>query len=310
MAVEGLDAQVLIEAAGFVPRAGAPERPETDSGPTLDLWATHAGGIAFAALAHPGAGAAVMSDVPIAPLTIKEMKQVAELRQFDSTDYYWDEMSTGDYEWAMTNFMHDVEAGVDRAIEDATSAQDAEQQARDYLASLGLDQVVHINTPATGPNDNIIVTGYAHHPTLLDPLVLTMADCDFGFVDWSTAYQDLDASAITVTVEDGVVLTPDQQAAVETLRQVIAHTTDLLNSLPANGIFALPDGSKISVGELRALWAKTDFSITNEVFGNGMATHPGGGAAYRNGGDPVFRVNAQDLVFLMSVPSRGGLPAA
>jgi hypothetical protein len=144
------------------------------------------------------------TDAAVVPLTIKEMKQVAELRQFDSTDYYWEEMSTGDYEWAMGNFMHDVEAGVDQAIEDATSREDAEQLARDFLASLGLDQLVHINTPATGPNDNIIVTGHTHHPTLLDPLLLTVASLDFGFVDLSAAYQDLDESAITVAIEDGL----------------------------------------------------------------------------------------------------------
>jgi hypothetical protein len=84
MAIEGLDAQAPIETAGFVPRADVPQNPETDAEPTLDaalreapdraamreatardLWVTHAGGTAFAALAHHGAGVAESLDPPV-----------------------------------------------------------------------------------------------------------------------------------------------------------------------------------------------------------------------------------------------------
>lgn len=43
MAVEGLDATILIETAGFVPQAGVSETPAADAGPTLEAALAAAG---------------------------------------------------------------------------------------------------------------------------------------------------------------------------------------------------------------------------------------------------------------------------
>ena len=73
--------------------------------------------------------------------------------------------------------------------------------------------------------------------------------------------------------------------------------TDYLEALPSNGVFMTPKGP-ITVAELRALWAFTDFHITAEgtsYAANGIAGFPGAGAAHHNNGNPIFETSIDNL---------------
>lgn len=57
----------------------------------------------------------------------------------------------------------------------------------------------------------------------------------------------------------------------------------------------------VSVAELRTLWARTDFLASNRDFtANGIPGHPGAGAPNFNNGNPIFEVNINQIVIVMS----------
>lgn len=236
------------------------------------------------------------------PLTRAEIGHAIS-RQFDSTDWGWEEMSTGDYEWAMHNFHDDVEAAVERAVVDATSDEDAIQRAQEYLNSVGLGNIVHVGGSVTGDENRVIITGNRdqYTPTAYMP-TLSMDYWDFANVNTQDVYQAMDEASVDINLRVDGPLTPEQNHALEILRQQIANTTAMLNALPANGVFTFPDGKSISVAELRALWARADFLVTSQPTNSGgTPTLPGLSYAHRNNGDPLIEVNINNLAYLMTV---------
>jgi hypothetical protein len=341
MAIEGLDAGLPIETAGFVPLAEVSAAIQQEAGPTLDMALREAGradqitnlgleamsdraamraelaepdlwigpgrmiraapGASDANTADLGSGAPEGNGSLFPELSITEKKLVANGSRYgDSTELAgWDEISTGTYDWAVHHFMSDLDSAVARATQSATSQAQVEQIARDYLNSIGLGELVHVNSPTPTQNGDIIVVGHHDHPSnpLIAGPVLSMNYWLLnGLNDPHSTYQTMDEDAITVDVQTTSPLTPEQEEAVARLHAAIEATTALLNALPANGVFTFPDGTQITVAELRALWAKTDFVVTDRTFDNGTPSLPSGGAAHRNGGDPLFEVNVNSLV--------------
>jgi hypothetical protein len=329
MAIEGLDASPLIENGGFVPQANIAVSPAEDGEPTLDAALAEAGRAARLAreapdlwiseghrpadMAGPGPDAprTVALTVP-APLDaeaaadhplVKERLTFAELghvlanRQFDSTDYWWDETSTGDYEWAQRNFQDDVYAGVQEATQGAGSPEEAAAMAQAYLNAIGLGGLVHVGGSTGGSNDEIVITAptNTYHPTTFMPDLSLDRNVFDGF-DPRPVYDTLDVSSHTIAIETDEPLTPAQLEAVEKLRLQIARTTAMLNSLPITGIFTFPDGTSVTVADLRTLWARTDIVVTSRNYSElGIPGIPGMGAAIWNNGDSIFEVNINAL---------------
>lgn len=349
MTFDGVNAAVPIETGGFVPAAGAPEQadgptlnaalaqtaagapshePAADAqaeraalrveAAVADLWVGYAAGAA--AIPHQGEAIRLVGDgnavasagTPFPPLTIHEKQWVADGGRYgDSTEFGgWDEISTGDYDWALHGFMSDVHSAVEQATRYATSEEQAIQLALAYLDSVGLSDIVHVHLDGSvsGSDQQVIITGsHDHVYTLVGMPVMSMDYLAFGDVDRSSTYQALDTDVHTVDVNVHDPLTPAQQDAIAKLHMTIDQITALLNSLPPNGIFTFPDGSTVTVAELKELWSRADFVVTDQHFDNGTLLHRGGGSADRNGGDPIFSVNVEDLIgFMLNVNTSMG----
>jgi hypothetical protein len=237
-------------------------------------------------------------------LTLDELETVSGgrgiPRVYDSTDYEWTEMGTADYELAFKNFKDDVFAGMVRAVSSATSQAQAEQMAQAYINSLGLGSVVHVNDPTIGPDDIVITATDRYEPLTLsfDVPVLTIGGDAFASLNTASLFEPLDEAAITVEVQfdNPRELTEAEKAAIEKLKAQILETTFMLNLLPPNGVFTFSDGRQITVAELKALWAKADFVVTDKSYAHlGTADLPGGGAATGPYGNPLFEVNITHL---------------
>jgi hypothetical protein len=289
-AMRGTASPVTVEEVGDNGTASAePSEEEAIDAPSPQADAN-------APLADPN----VAQDHPL----LKEKLSFAEMgghmiaRQYDSTDYSWEEMSSGDYDWALGNFKADVYAAVLEFTAGATSRPQADQMGQAYLNSIGLGSLVHVNGSVTGTNDLITVTASTtiyHQPINYMP-ILSLDQPGLDNFDPHTIYDILDVSAHTIAIEVDTPLTPQQLEAVEQLRVRIGLTTEMLNALPANGLFTFPDGKTVTVAELRQLWARADFVITNNSYAdNGIPGTPGAGAAIRNNGDPVFEINVDYL---------------
>lgn len=337
MAIEGLDAALPIESAAFLPQAELPRAADGEF--TLDaalaqaardairvsaapdLWLTDAMRSPARPAGQPAAPEAPTpvsgdaSAVPEAPadhpivkekLSLAEMGHMLRNRQYDSTDYGWEEMSTADWEWATENFKQDVYAGVEQATAGATSQAQAEQLAQAYLNSMGLGSIVHVGPPADPNDDAIVVTAQTyHHPDNYMP-ILSLDQPGFDSFDPRMVYDILDVSAQTVEVDPGVEMNDANRLALDRLLEIRSRVTNYLHSLPSTGVFLTPKGP-ITVAELLARWARTDFHITPEgtsYAANGISGFPGAGAAYYNGGDPVFETSINYLRQFMADPDR------
>lgn len=286
----------------------------------LDLWISDAIGIHDRQLKGVGmgiaAGAFIGSDAlsigsgaPEGDALISKKLSMAEMghvigggRQFDSTDYMWEETSTGDYEWALTNFQADVYAGVRQVTSGAATPQEAAQLAQAYLNSIGLGSVVHVNNPAAGTGEEIVVTASSYNrPAAYMPVLSMDPDC-LNFFDPRTIFDLLDMGAHTVTVDFARPLTAAETAAIQTLINQARAMTTWLNSLPANATFTLNSGSVVTATELRSLWALTDFKVVDNgtTFPNGSPTLPGVGLADWNNENPIFTIRIGELITYMA----------
>lgn len=338
MAVEGFDAALPIETAGFVPQVGLSEAPDA-AGPTLDaalaqaerpggggnpagangidhdarreaaapdLWVEDPAGpyrppaqVAHVnPLAEMFAGNAPADDPLILhKLTIDDMTRASAGRYGDSTeDYSWWELTTGDFEWAKRCFMMDVYAGVNNAIRGATSQAQADQLARDYLHLVGLESVVHVNNPE---GEEIVVTARIFNllNANIDCPLLTLDPAAFANLQLSSVGPDLDRGNFEIHVDPDVQMTEDNVTALSRLMHIIELVQTYLASLPDNGVFMTPKGP-ITVAELRANYAMTDFRITAEgtsYAANGIQGYPGAGSATYNNGNPIFETSIDHL---------------
>jgi len=336
MAIEGLDAALAIETAGFVPEvavpeslepeaaatleaalaeAGAPPSPGTEASSerlrdevTLDLWVAE-GSRAMAPVLHVGgpydvSGAQTPDDPLILhKLTIEDMTRAASTGRYgDSTEEYsWWEMTTSDFEWAKRCFMMDVYAGVNSAIQDATTQAQADQLARDYIHSLGLDSVVHLNNPE---GEEIIITATIFRllNANIDSPLLTLDPAAFANLQLGTIGPELDRDNIEIHLDPDVAMTEDNVTALGRLQRIIESVAAYLAGLPDNGVLTTPKGP-ITVAELRATFAIVDFHITKEgtsYAGNGLPGHPGAGFADYNNGNPIFETSISYLRDLMA----------
>jgi len=168
MAIEGLDTTILIETAGFVPQAGMSATPEAEAGPTLeaalaaagappdgdrpvpntareaglirddvtlDLWVAE-GSRAAPPLLHIGSpfpisGAPPANDPLILnKLTIDDMDRASSTGRYgDSTeDYSWNEMSTGDWDWAVMGVAGSAKNDITQIVHNSATIEEAQQR--------------------------------------------------------------------------------------------------------------------------------------------------------------------------------------
>jgi hypothetical protein len=190
MAIEGFDAALPIESAGFVPQVGIAEAPA--AGPTLDaalaasreaaapdLWVEDPAGPyrPHARIGHadPLAGMfAGSADDPLIlhKLTIDDMDRASGTGRYgDSTeDYSWNEISTGAFDWAINGFKSGAQNDIKVIVETSGSVEEAQQRVNQYLADHGLTNAVQVYNSATwGADGAIVVTG---HPPLRPPLLI------------------------------------------------------------------------------------------------------------------------------------------
>ena len=273
---------------------------------------------------HPAAGAVDggVSEIEHGPITTEaDVLMTKKLspanighaiggRQYDSTDYYWQEMSTGDYDWALKNFQDDVNAAIAQITSGAANPQDAAALAQLYLNSVGLGEIVHVNNPPPntssggtggpppgGEDAPILVTATNFIPPHTNMPTLWMHYDDLAFVDAQLVFDDLDRAVIETRVDPDVLINANGQQALARLELIKGKVTDYFNQLPGNGVFMTPKGP-ITVAELRDRWAKTDFHITNENYQTDVFSR--GGRTLFNNGNPVFETNITNLIGYMA----------
>lgn len=86
-------------------------------------------------------------------------------------------------------------------------------------------------------------------------------------------------------------LTASEEAALEDLMKTIAAIEKAIMELADNAVLTLANGATVTGAELKAIWATTDFAITDNVnYGNG-----GPGAAVMSYGQATIFFNIQGL---------------
>jgi len=111
------------------------------------------------------------------------------------------------------------------------------------------------------------------------------------------------------TSEMKVPLTPAQQAAVDTLRSVVApRLASVLGDPSASGTWTSPEG-EVRLSELSLRMDYADFRILPDDYpiNNGTAALPGAGFADFNGGNPILSIRISDLVGYMASPENQNL---
>jgi hypothetical protein len=232
-------------------------------------------------------------------LTIDDLRASGTGRYGDSTeDYAWWELSTSDYEWAKQCFMMDIKSGgAAYAYEHgATTQAEYDSLVSQYIASLGLSSVVHVNAPV---GQEIVVTGNRFNliNSFLNSPHLTLDPNQFAFLDLNAVGPDLDRNNIEIIFDPNIPMTAENLQALTQLRHMITNVQNYLAQLPAWGVFQTTKGP-ITVAELRELFAMTDFYITPEntnYEGNGIPGYPGAGQAIRNDGNPIFETSINNL---------------
>ncbi len=298
MSIEGLDAALPIETTPLLPLAGVAEAGRADSGPTLDdaLKRGAQAGDAAAPAAH-------------APLDREAMREATALD-------LWIEGATG------TAFRSSI-GGAGAFIGDSNAISIDPDTAGDggfILRELSLAEkkLVAGGLGTTDPADPpIVVTAHPpppphywdDHP--FDPED-NDSDPDGGWTGQGgpeePAPQDSDEHEIRMN-EITRSLTPEEQAAIGKLRAAIARMDNLLASLPSTATFTMKDGTVVTIAQLRAAWAATDFRIVdnNVPFNNGSTALPGVGAADFNGGDPILSIKIGDLIGWMATNASANL---
>src|SRR3954469_947252 len=194
------------------PEAAAPDLWVTDAaGYRPDLPVIHPGPLAGMLMAAADAAADAANDPLILhKLTIDDLTRANGTGRYgDSTeDYAWWELATGDFEWAKHCFMMDVYSGVNNAIQGATSQTQADQQARDYIHSFGLDSLVHVNNREGG---DIVITGSTFHllPWNVVCPLLTVDPATLANLQFDTLGPSLDRDNCEIHVDSDVAMTDD-----------------------------------------------------------------------------------------------------
>jgi hypothetical protein len=111
---------------------------------------------------------------------------------------------------------------------------------------------------------------------------------------WSTYYgagSSADyADAASIDIDVKVPMTDQVKADVAELRDSIAKTTEKINALSDTAKVIMPDNKVITGAELKALWARVDFVITGDNYGENRA-----GKVDVVNGNATFHVNASHL---------------
>jgi hypothetical protein len=110
-----------------------------------------------------------------------------------------------------------------------------------------------------------------------------------------------DSAEQTVTNAVGRALTSEEQAAIDKLKTTGQQNIDaLLARLGPNGTITV-DGKTMTVSELKADWAKTDFVIVDNSASTGNTSAYGSaGSTNYNYGDPVMTIRVGDLIGYMT----------
>lgn len=110
-----------------------------------------------------------------------------------------------------------------------------------------------------------------------------------------------DCEAITVTADLGDRgFTEEEKAVMDELTAVANDLLQKIGALPAAAAFTYPDGTSVTAGELYNLLRLADFTAiaTGTAPSNDAGTGLSAGAADRNGGNPIFSMEIDDLMML------------
>lgn len=106
-------------------------------------------------------------------------------------------------------------------------------------------------------------------------------------------------------------LTPKEKEIIEKFMGEIAAADTAIASLPWNAVIIMPNGSTVTAGELKQIWANADFVINDlgHKYNAGTPQENTRGEADYNNGNPVisFNINTvQSYIEDVSASGRGG----
>jgi hypothetical protein len=206
-------------------------------------------------------------------LTVEEMERVAGgrglLSPYDSTEYSWEEMSTGDVEWATGGLIATAQQDVREIVETSNSIEEARQRIDAYLASRGLTSANIVETPEDG---TIVVT--APPPPSIAPF-----DPFAAFADGTSGAAGGSAPLSTHPVADSNPDGPDVdvevvdeanrakvESAAERLKAEIEELDAKFASLSDTAAVQMKNGSIITGAQAKAWWQELDFRVTDRTF--------------------------------------------
>jgi hypothetical protein len=302
MAIEGFDAALPIETAGFVPQVGITEAPAAE--PTLDaalaqaqriaredmaapdLWVEDPAGPyrphAGASHANPVAGMVPSADDPLIlhKLTIDDMTRASSTGRYgDSTeDYVWNEMSSGDWDWAYAGLKSAVQNDIKFIMQTSPSFTDAQQRVHQYLVDHGLTNAIQVyNSETYGADGAILVTGQR---LPLPPLL------NFDLMGGSASWLGNDGGSVNTTqplptdpIPDnnpdgpdvGVeILDPINTAEIYMAADILKSQIEVLDTKFHNlsdiALIPMKNGYVATGAEVKAWWNSLDFRVTDRRF--------------------------------------------
>jgi hypothetical protein len=196
---------------------------------------------------------------------------------FDSTEWVFNEMSTGDWEWAVRSLRDQAQWDIQDIINESQDKEEARQRVFEYLSQHGFNNPTQVFGSATYGNDGAIpVYG---HPAPPPPLLLNfdqMGGWDAqGAYNGSGSAPGVSTDPIADTNPDGPdvgieVLDEAYRARVEAsaarLRAGIEVLDAKFNALGNTQTFMLKNGTAVTGAEVKALWDAFDFRVTDRFF--------------------------------------------
>ena len=184
-----------------------------------------------------------------------------------------------------------------------------------------LDEPSHMQPTGSGravTEGEIVVTAYFHEqPWFYDwGIIRRYESLQAGFLNLPgynfSAYTDTvmieptghdeDINEVKVTIKRA--LTPKEQEIIEKFMGEVAAVKMMIDGLSDGAYVIMPNGTRVLAGELKEIWAKTDFTINakDTLYSNGSTRSE----ADYNDGDPKIAFNLDLLTSYVDDPTAGG----
>lgn len=205
-------------------------------------------------------------------------------RYGDSTeDYSWNEMSTGDWDWAVMGVAGSAKNDITQIVHNSATIEEARQRVHQYLVDHGLSNAVQVYNPATwGPDGAIVVTGQPPPPP--PPPMIGNFDPFGGSFGQNSG--NMPANTIPVSTDPIPDTNPDGpdvgiDVTNETNRQHVLEWAEKLKAgielldakfaaLSDSATFMMKDGTTVTGAEVKSWWQHLDFRVTDRAFLPGM----------------------------------------